>query len=224
MRSMEVSIRRLFPVVALVPLVASVGYAAPVTVNITGYVTDSDFPSIAVDSAVAGTYVYDGAAVPWSNTGQVAQYWLDGMFIGFADGSTVSASSGTLRLNREPTSDDYRVLIDTAVTRTGSFAGLTDPFVAKIQRVDPSHTALAGFPAIPDPTTLLTNFPEDWSVVYWNSQDPAVQDKLTLYFEITNFSVQGQSTPVPGIPVPGAAILGAIGVTCTGWLRRRTVL
>jgi len=217
MKMVEVSVGRLLAMAGLVLLVASAGYATPITVNVVGQVMDSDFAGITVGSAVTGSYTYDDAAGPYDNTGTVAKYWLNGVSLVFAaDGSTVSSPGGTLRLQRDPTFDEYRVLIDVGLVGTGSFAGPIDTYLAKIQRIDPTHTALAGFPTIPDPTTLLTAFPNDWSVVYEKPGDPT---DPAVEFDITSFSVQA-----PPIPVPGAVILGAIGATCTGWLRRRRTL
>jgi len=216
MKMVEVSVGRFLLGVGLVLLVAAAGSAAPVTVNLVGEVTESDFVAIAVGTPVTGTYAYDDAAVPFDLTANIAEYWLNGMSLTFAaDGSTISSTGGTLRLNRDPGGfDDYRVVIDSGVVGTGSFSGLADTFLAKFQRLDGSASGLDGFPAIPDPTTLLTDFPVDWSVVY---QRPAGCPAVS--FDITSLSVSS-----PAIPVPGAAILGAIGAVCTGWLRRHRTL
>jgi hypothetical protein len=230
--AMKNNARHVFLGICLVLVWGPLSRANMVTVDITGHVTGSSFPTdIPISSAVTGSYTYSDVlstppfTIPGIGLGAI--YSPVAFSLTFADGSTMTATDGTLNLARVfGFFDAYRVQSGASVSGTGVFAGM-DYLGAVFERYDSSGTALdasshyAGFPAVLNPTDVLSlfpmdvpplPFPPDGSYLYCG----ALGSEYRLDFVVTDLST---------VPIPGALVLGAIGLACAGWrLRRRGTL
>jgi len=203
--------------------------AGPVTVQVTGRVTGSDFATIGVDSLVTGYYSYDDAT-PNSYFDDSHGWYHPATFsLSFVDGSTISSSEAEIWVNNNSggigTVDEFSVKFQPYApfepspnTLTGAFAGLDVFFGARLYRNDPTGAAWDSV-ALPDPESILSLLPNDGSGLSLIATPLSLPPEYSLDFEVTGLSV------VPAIPVPGAAFLVALGLISMNWRlrKRRTV-
>ncbi len=203
--------------------VVSTAWAGPVSVQVTGEVTQSNFATIGVGSLVTGLYAYDDSLVPDVDVhpyGTLANYGPVSMRLYFADGSSIGSNAGLLLVNNHSMGDEYGVFIDASRglgTWSGAFVGPDwDYALAAMLRHDPTASAWDDI-TLPDPETILDRLPIDSSNIYFFEESYGVTGSIN--FHVTDLSV----VPAP-VPVPGALMLGAIGLgCCRRLLRRRTM-
>ena len=202
--------------------------AGPVTVQITGRVTGSEFATIAVDSPVTGYYSYDDA-LPNSYFDDSHGWYHPATFsLSFVDGSTISSSEAEIWVNNNSggigTIDEFSVNFQIYApfetspnTLTGAFAGLDILFGARLYRNDPTGVAWDSV-ALPDPESILSLLPNDDSGLSLIAIPLMTFPEYNLDFEVTDLSV------VSAVPAPGALILAGFGLGSIHWLRRRKAM
>jgi hypothetical protein len=220
----------------LVLALTSLGYANAVTVNLTGKVTySSGFPTIPIGSLVTGNYEYDDASLPFYSSSSLPSdgetvYHVIGVTLTFADtdpafpgGSTITANPVDwpyLALTRGgiPSEDFYSVSTNfnnpAGPTVTGSLALPYGYWLSAVIQGAPGwgHLALdvtpGGYFAIPDPDSLLSQF-------------PLIDCRVATIGHELRFAVDSLSVSPQPVPIPGAVGLGLVGLACARWWLRR---
>jgi hypothetical protein len=216
-------------VVSLLILWVPLAEAGPVTVQVTGRVTGSNFVTIGVASPVTGFYSYDDAMPNSYPDDSHGLYHPATFSLSFVDGSTISSSEAEIWVNNNSggigTVDEYSVnfqLHDDPSPNilTGAFAGLDVDFGGRLYRNNPTGVAWDSV-ALPDPESVLSLLPNDGSGLSLIAVPSYDLSTYNLDFEVTDLSV------VPAIPAPGAALLTtlALGLMSANWRlrKRRTV-
>jgi len=214
--------------VSVLILWAPLAMAGPVTVQVTGRVTGSDFATIGVASPVTGFYSYDDA-MPNSYPNDSHGWYHPATFrLSFVDGSTISSNEAEIWVNNNSggigTVDEFSVNFQMYAPfepspniLTGAFDGLDVFLGARLYRNDPTGVAWDSV-ALPDPESILSLLPNDGSGLSLIATPLPLPPEYHLDFEVTDLSV------VPAVPAPGALILAGFGLGGIHWLRRRKEL
>ncbi len=68
------------------------------------------------------------------------------------------------------------------------------------------------------------NYSKDWSVDFYKGAGSGIQNDSWFNIQAEDFIMGTEFTLKPTIPAPGAIVLGGIGLSILGWVRRRKVL
>ncbi len=198
--------------------VASAAWGNLTTVQVTGVVTNSSFPTIGIDSLFTGLYAYDDALVPYVDASGIAWYRPVAVSVVFADHSSLSTNEGKIMLHNDHVSgtdkwDIYAVGFDNIPVGSGTQTGVFAPYSAHGWMValrDPTGTAWDSL-ALPDPE-IVGLLPNDDSSLLFDFEGGGTGNYLFLH--VTDLSVVA-------VPLPGAIVLGAVGLACFRPLLRR---
>ncbi len=203
----------------VVLVAASAAWGNLTTVQVTGVVADSSFPTIGIDSLFTGLYAYDDALLPHVDASGIAWYQPVAVSVVFADLSSLSTNEGMIMLHNDhvigtDTWDIYAVGFENIPVGSGTQTGAFAPYSAygwMVALRDPEGLAWNSLVPLPDPE-IVERLPNDDSVLLFDYAGGGTGNYLSL--QITDLTV------VP-VPLPGAVVLGAIGLACCRPLLRR---